>query len=255
MINFRQISDERNRGILFDITTFILSIFLMRILASFFIQLVRRIETDQIAAFAVGIFLAGLLFLNPIGAILKRRNYHKRKLIEGGEELNLGCLFHPAIYLTLMLVIYSFAAAILGEAVFGKNFDNKSGIFAAVLFGGIILCIANTIFVYRFFTRPKREPYFELMKSPQIALLGDACVLLNMLCFQMLWSILLSAPLKAPRDMQEFLGRMFVVSFAALLVYFPSRMLILAEDFRRSAAWFSMFLANLPIILRIVFGW
>lgn len=48
-------------------------------------------------------------------------------------------------------------------------------------------------------------------------------------------------------------GRLYIACIAALLVYFPPRIFYLVIDQHRKITWLMMLLANLPLILAIVF--
>ena len=90
--------------------------------------------------------------------------------------------------------------------------------------------------------------------SPESELLGDICFFLNMLLFQCAWNLLTLVPFGRVAGVFEFLGRLFFLSFLALLVYFPPRMFYLAEDINRKRTWLTMFLANSPVIFKILIG-
>jgi hypothetical protein len=100
--------------------------------------------------------------------------------------------------------------------------------------------------------------------TPQAEALGDFCMVLNIICFQMLFSVYVSSPHfwnllhKITRQASgEFLpslsGRLYVAGIAALLAYFPPRIFYLVIDQHRKITWLMMLLANLPLILAIVF--
>ncbi|MFN2491522.1 MAG: hypothetical protein ABR501_01385 [Pyrinomonadaceae bacterium] len=57
-------------------------------------------------------------------------------------------------------------------------------------------------------------------------------------------------PAGETRKFYDILGRFIVISFLALLVYFPARIFYLAEDKNRKMALLTMLLANLPLIVR-----
>jgi len=60
-------------------------------------------SSDSLAQAAVVVFCIGLAFLQPVGAILKRRRAHERK-----PDLNhvpLGCVFIPAYFLTQLVFL------------------------------------------------------------------------------------------------------------------------------------------------------
>jgi hypothetical protein len=86
------------------------------------------------------------------------------------------------------------------------------------------------------------------------AMLGDVCLFLNMILFQVFWNMLTFAGLGHPSGVTEFLGRLFLLCFLALLIYFPPRMIYLADDIRRRRTWVMMLLANSPVIIRVLIG-
>jgi len=75
-----------------------------------------------------------------------------------------------------------------------------------------------------------------------------------MILFQVFWNMLTFAGLGHPSGVVEFLGRLFFVSFIALLIYFPPRMFYLAEDINRGRTWLTMLLANSPVLFRVLIG-
>ena len=77
---------------------------------------------------------------------------------------------------------------------------------------------------------------------------------MNMVIFQVAWNMLTFAGLGGPSGPAEFVGRLFFLSFLALLIYFPPRMFYLAEDIHRPRTWLTMLLANSPVIIRILIG-
>ena len=85
-------------------------------------------------------------------------------------------------------------------------------------------------------------------------MLGDACIFLNMILFQVIWNLLTFAQLGRPSGPLEFFGRLFFLCFVALLIYFPPRMFYLAEDINRPRTWLTMLLANSPVIVRVLVG-
>ncbi|HAF16429.1 MAG TPA: hypothetical protein DCK99_22565, partial [Blastocatellia bacterium] len=94
---------QANRGILLDVIVFVVNVVLMTILSRQLTNLFHQANTNAIAQTAVALFCLGLTFLQPIGAILKRRHAHLRK-----PDLNhvpLGCVFLPAYFLTQLLFL------------------------------------------------------------------------------------------------------------------------------------------------------
>ena len=263
-INFRAILAPRNRGILLDVFVFLISLTLMRALTMLAMSLVNEAETDTLAKVAVGLFFAGVFFLQPLGPILKRWSFHQRCKFK--TDSGAGCLliWFMFIYLTMMLLLSGTATIILNEAFFEKG-EAAASFGMLFIFGGFFLSIVNTVFIYRYFLRPKKEPRWKFLMTPQAALLGDLLMFLNIICLQILWNslsssklfwdVLLSTPLGGKHGtFAEILGRFIAIGALALLVYFPARIFYLAEDKNRKITWLTMLLANLPLILRAVFA-
>ena len=95
---------------------------------------------------------------------------------------------------------------------------------------------------------------WDFLRSPQSELLGDVCLFLNMLLFQCAWNLLTFAGLGRVSGVFEFFGRLFVLLFLALLIYFPPRMFYLAEDINKRRTWLTMLLANSPVIFQVLIG-
>src|ERR687894_735700 len=73
-----------NRGLLLDITVFLLSLFLMGTLLSNFVELIQAAAGGEpVAQIAMFGFCVALFVLPPFGATLKRWHYHKRLSLSG----------------------------------------------------------------------------------------------------------------------------------------------------------------------------
>jgi hypothetical protein len=259
--SFKDLFAETHRGIFFDILIFLMSVFLMRLLVGNFMSLVSDADSGDPAALAVlFLYCLGLLILPPLGAILKRYQFHHRLRLQGKtirdekESFVIGCLFNPIFFFCLTIVIISGLNACLMQILYG-NKDPGEAIFVSLTFGGLAFAILQTYLVYRFFTPPKREPKWSFLRDPRSGLLGDLCIFLNMILFQVLWGAIFGAMgFGRVSGVEDFLGRLFLICFLALLLYFPPRVLFMAEDIRRPAAWFTILLANSPLILRVLFG-
>ena len=118
----------------------------------------------------------------------------------------------------------------------------------------MILTIIQTYLIYSYFSPPKKPPKSTFLLSPKSELLGDICLFLNMILFQVFWNMLTFAGLGHPTSLLEFGGRLFLLCFLALLIYFPPRMFYLAEDINRRRTWLTMLLANSPVIVRVLIG-
>jgi hypothetical protein len=251
---------KTNRGLLLDVFVFVVNIFLMRLLTKQFINLFNQVSAeDPTAKLALGLTLLAMWILPAAGAVLKRWHFHQR--LEGRnspvdfEESTLGgCLFNPIFYFCLNLVITSAVVASLGEFLVGRRGLDTAAVFIPMIFGGLILTIVQTYLIYRYFSPPKKPPQSKFLRSPQSEDLGDICLFLNMILFQVFWNLLTFADLGHPSSLLEFGGRLFFLSFIALLIYFPPRMFYLAEDINRPRTWLTMLLANSPVIIRVLIG-
>lgn len=251
---------EANRGLLLDIVVFIANLFLMRFMTEFFLDLFNEVSAeDESAKLLLGLTFLAMWILPAAGAVLKRWHFHERLKAEGKNSEShytaiAGCLFNPIFYFCLNLVITSAALTGLGEALFGRRLMNNGPLFISLVVGGLILTIVQTYLIYRYFSPPKAPPEIPFLRDPQSEMLGDICLFLNMMLFQVFWNFLTVAPLGRPSGVLEFAGRLFFLCFIALLIYFPPRMFYLAEDINRPRTWLTMLLANSPVILRVLVG-
>jgi hypothetical protein len=141
-----------------------------------------------------------------------------------------------------------------GQLLFGDALLKNGAVFVPLVILGFIFTCVQTYLIYRYFWPPKKAPTSAFLLSPRSELLGDICLFLNMILFQIVWNTLTFAGLGPPSSFLEFAGRLFVLCFIALLIYFPPRMFYLAEDINRPRTWLTMLLANSPVILRVLFG-
>jgi hypothetical protein len=197
--------------------------------------------------------------LPAAGAVLKRWHFHRRTRWRKQTAAPLGdglagCLFHPIIYFVVSLCLSLTAGVILCEQVFGEDFAAHASLFLSLVFGVLVLSLVQTILVYRYFAPPKKAPAGAFRRDPRSELLGDICIYLNMILFQILWGVLTSFPAARVGGFEDFAGRLFFLGFFALLLYFPPRIFYLADDIHRPAAWGTILLANAPTLLRALFG-
>ena len=250
---------KHNRGLLLDIVVFLLNIILMQWLTGYFIQLVQLVSAEEpLAQFTLSVMCLSMWALPAAGAVLKRWHFHRRLKEEGKTvqwDSNLaGCFFNPIFYFCLNLVLVSAIIAGLGEFLFGRRLLNSGAIFVPLIFVGLICTIVQTFLIYRYFSAPKKPPRYEFLRRPESEVLGDMCIFANMILFQVIWNTLTFAPFGRPSGPLEFLGRLFVLCFLAMLIYFPPRMFYLVEDINRGRTWATMLLANSPVIVRVLIG-
>lgn len=246
-----------NRGMLLDVLVFVLNLVAMNFLTDKFIGLIQKANAGNLVAYyLLFLFCLGIFILPPLGTTLKRWHFHRRR---GGaksvnsEESVAGCLFNPVLYFCLNILIVCFIIAYIFQFFYGdKELDGAT--FVPAVFFGMFLAALQTYVVYRYFSPPKKDPSFEFLRDPFAETVGDACLYLNMIAFELVLNMLLSFPSRPPSGVTDFLGRLFFVTFIALLIYFPPRMYYLAEDIKRPRALLTILLANSPVILRVVFG-
>lgn len=250
---------HENRGLLLDIVVFVLNLFLMQRLTRYALEVFSYAdEGDPLAQFSLLSACIAMWALPAVGAILKRWHFHQRlhesgKKYEFGENLS-GCLFNPIFYFCLNLVLVSAIIAGAGQFLFGKQFGQSGAIFVPTILLGLIATIVQTYIIYRYFSAPKKPPRYEFLRQPESETLGDVCIFLNMILFQVVWNFMAFADLGRPSGPTEFFGRLFFLCFVALLIYFPPRLFYLAEDIERPRTWLTMLLANSPVIVRVLIG-
>jgi hypothetical protein len=244
---------------LLDIVVFFLNLFLMQWLTGYALELFRFAnDGEPLAQFSLLLACIAMWVLPAAGAVLKRRHFHQR-LKAGGQEVDLdshatGCLFNPIFYFCLNLVLMSAIVTGVGQFLFGRRLLENGAIFLPLIFTGLFLTIVQTFLIYRYFSPPQKPTRYEFLLQPQSETLGDVCIFVNMILFQIVWNLLNFAGLGGPSGAAEFIGRLFFLSFLALLIYFPPRMFYLAEDIERPRTWLTMLLANSPVIVRVLIG-
>jgi hypothetical protein len=242
-----------------DLVVFVANLFLMRWLTGLFIDLFSQVSAEEpLAKFTLSLTAVSMWILPAAGAVLKRWHFHERlkerARIFDNESTLTGCVFNPIFYFCLNLVLISAILTGLGDFLFGRALLENGAIFIPLIFAGLILTILQTYLIYRYFSPPKKPPKHDFLRRPESEILGDVCIFVNMILFQIVWNLMTFAELGPPSGVAEFLGRLFLLSFVALLVYFPPRMLYLAEDLHRRSTWLTMLLANSPVIARVMIG-
>ena len=253
----KSILAKANRGLLLDIVIFIINLFLMRMLTRLFIDIFRQADMgDRLAKLTLGLTALAMWVLPAAGAVLKRWHFHSRRGLKTDTKYSAlsGCLFNPLFYFCLNLVIMSAVVAGLGEQLVGNALMDTGAVFIPLIFTGLILTIVQTYLIYRYFSIPKRAPRSSFMRGPLSEALGDVCIFVNMILFQVGWNLLTFSPLGRVSSLGEFAGRLFFLCFVAFLFYFPPRMFYLAEDINRRRTWVTMLLANSPVIVRVLVG-
>ena len=245
--------------IVLDLFIFLANLFLLRILTGVFIDLFEQVSAENpLAKLTLGLTFLSMWLLPALGAVLKRWHVHKRlrektNVLDQQTVLS-GCLFNPIFYFCMNLVLTAAVLTSLGDFFFGRALLNNGALFIPLVIGGLVLTIFQTYLIYSYFSPAKKPPRSPFLLKPQSELLGDVCLFLNMVLFQAMWNLLTFAGLGRPSSVLEFGGRLFLLCFIALLIYFPPRVFYLVEDINRRRTWLTMLLANSPVIVRVLFG-
>ena len=264
MIGFKRIFEHWNRGLLLDVSVFLFQLLSIRVVTTRAVGFARQAEVDIFAQTAIGLFLVGLFALQPLGPMLKRWSFHEHynsfEKNQSGLTSFLLSIYKFFYIGAMWIMIY------LAYSYFITAFpDFRSNRFEEMVVAGafVLAPIMGTI-IFRYFRRPKRQPRLKFLMTPQAEALGDLCMFLNIICFQMLFSVYVSSPHfwnalhKITRQssgvFDSLSGRLYLAGIAVLLVYFPPRIFYLVIDQHRKITWFIMLLANLPFILAIIFN-
>ncbi len=252
------IFSKPNRGLLLDLVVFVANLFLMQWLTGLVVDLFGYASADEpLAQFALSLACLGMWVLPAAGAVLRRWRFHQRfksKTVDSQYSGLSGCLFNPIFYFCLNLVLISAILTGLGDFLFGRALLNNGAIFIPLVIAGLIFTIVQTYVIYQYFSPPKKPPRWKFLLHPESETLGDICIFLNMILFQIAWNLLTFVELGRPSGVAEFFGRLFFLCFIALLIYFPPRMFYLVEDINRPRTWLTMLLANSPVIVRVLIG-
>jgi len=246
----------QNRGLLLDIFVFVFNLVLVRLLMVRFVAMPRAAEDgDTTSEWILFLFVLGIFLLPPIGATLKRWQYYQRRGDEKGLLDNdlAGCLFGPIPYFIVTVLIFVVIQTFLLQYFYPNQEDEGTPMIIGTLLN-LPVSIINTWLVYRFFSKPKKEPLFSFLKTPQAGLLGDVCIFLNMIFYQLIWNLLAIGWFPRPADLTELFGRSLLLLVLSLLIYFPPRMFYLADDIGKRRTWLMILLANLPLIIRVLVG-
>lgn len=264
MLKLNQIFEHRNRGLLLDVAVFIFQLVLIRLLTKLSIGFVSQAEENAFAKTAIALFLLGLFALQPLGPILKRWSFHQHFKSFGNDEGALTSFLlsiYKFFYIGAMWIMIYLAYLYFSEAF--PDFHSER-IEKLVVGAALVLPVLSVFLIFTYFRKPKRSPRWKFLMTPKAEALGDLCMFLNVICFQMLFSVYVSSPhfwnvlhkitrQSSGQTFQSLSGRLYVAGIAALLAYFPPRIFYLVIDQRRKITWLMMLLANLPLILAIVF--
>lgn len=265
-IDFRKIFTRRNRGILLDAVVFLFQLALMRVLVRLLGELIRDAQEDLTAKAGVALFCLGLCFLQPVGALLKRRRVSQRLADEDYEyqrlNNNFGCY-----YVVAQSVLMATAISLI-LAVFGRRQEYIVESFYPLL-ASLPFAVGNLFVVGLYLRPPERRPLLKFFASPQSEMLGDLCLFLNMILWQVLWGFLMSSRYDAgspiteelvwlrlflPQKNYDVIARLGLFLLSLFVFYVPPRLTYLVEEWRGKVPLLTMSLANTPVLLRVLFG-
>jgi hypothetical protein len=264
MIDFKRVFEPRNRGLLLDTGVFLCQLILFRLLTTLALGFVHQTEAEVGLRPPLVSSWSHFLFWQPLGPILKRWSFHKRfNSFETSESALTSFLLsvYKFFYMAAMWIMIYLAYSFFTKAFPGFHSERNEKIVVAV---ALVLPVATGVIIFRYFRRPKKQPRWKFLMTPQAEALGDLCMFLNVICFQILFSVYVSSPHfwnalhKITRQasggvFDGLSGRLYLAGIAVLLAYFPPRIFYLVIDQRRKITWLMMLLANLPFILAIIF--
>lgn len=251
-----------NRGVVLDLVVFVFNLLLIRALGIPANALVVHAHReDARASLAIGLFFAALVFIQPLGPILKRWSFHQRNTFSTDSWAGCFLLYFMFAYLVMMFALFTTALIVLGDVFFNSSASSiGSAVGALAALGGFVWSFITVVVVYRYFVPPKKPPRWTFLTMPAAEHLGDAFMYLNVIGFQILWAgvtasgsfreLVTGTPLGTPGSFTDVLGRLVAIAVCALLLYLPARIFYLAEDKHHALTAATMLLANLPLILR-----
>lgn len=247
----------QNRGTLLDITILFVNAVAVTVFSPHVASLSRSaLDGDVRAQNIIVIPLMAMFILPPVAAVLKRCRFHERKgdvknIFEG---LDLAALFLIAFpYIMVQVFMLLAIVPILWPSVW-SDISESTGVF--LVLGIIILSFGTTSLIFLYFKKPYYSS-FEFLYSPRTELVADIFIFINMIIYQLAWNHFVLTQVGNSLMEEQLSVSVLVTSFVlitvlAMAMYLPPRIFYLAEDYRKGRVWFTIFLANAPIILRIL---
>ncbi len=256
---------QENRGILFDLFMFAINLLLMPFLTRAFLDLGRSAAAgNRLYMVFLVVFFGAMYFIQPYGALFKRWSFHQRRRAGRRRKKNTegmifnwtddgawSLVFNPIVYFLSLLFISTMIITYLNQLVTGRFFADDDPYFIVLILLGFLVSMVHAVAYYKYFLSPKNEPKKKILASPFSEPLGDVLLFVNIFMFQLLWNIVSLTPFEKSADAGGFAMRIVFLFFVGLLMYYPARVFYAAEDIRNPLAWFTIALANLPLIIRI----
>lgn len=247
----------RNRGIVLDVIVFVVNLILMSDASTRindWIGIGRGRPNDAGAMGIMAAYCALACLLPATGAFLKYVS-GSQKHTPHFYRKTWGKQFFSMMTIILILQFLSQAVFFIAE----YNYQGKLlalmpdastlSLFLKVLLPVcVIFILINPIMVRVNFTKNRRH-YLTGFVRGTVEFFGDTALFLNMILFQVFWGIFMA---DLTQDWGGVLERVLALAITSLLLYFPPRLMYLADDGHRGIAWVTMLLANIPIIIRII---
>ena len=192
MIEFKQIFEHRNRGLLLDVTVFLFQLILIRLLTTLSLGFVSQAEENALAKTAISLFLVGLFVLQPLGPILKRWSFHQHFKSFANDESGLTSFLlsvYKFFYIAAMWIMIYLAYLYFSEAFPQFHSLHSERVEKLVVAGAFVLPVVSGVVIFTSFRRPKKPPRWKFLMTAQAEALGDLCMFLNVICFQMLFTV------------------------------------------------------------------
>lgn len=256
---------RENRGILFDLFIFVINLTLMPFIAKAFVDTGRAAALGQHGLqFLLFLFFASMYFIQPYGALFKRWSFHQRRRAGRRRKKNTdgsifsfaddnvwSLIFNPIVYFFSLLLISSMIITYLNQLITGRIFSDDDPYFIVFILLGFLLSVVHSVAAYKYFLSPKNIPKKKILASSFSEPVGDILLFVNIFMFQILWNIVGQITLEKSGDPGGFALRVVFMFGVGLLMYYPARIFYAAEDIRNPLAWFTIILANLPLVIRV----
>lgn len=246
----------RNRGIILDVIVFCVNLFLMSDLSTRLNDYIGIGPGRPNDASAMGIMagycvLACVLpatgaFLKYLSGSQKHTPHFYRKT--WGKQFNSMMIIVLIVQFVSQAIFFLMGYVYLGKLSALTPEGGTSLLFKILLPICVLFILVNPIFVRMNFFKNRLQVLPGFVRG-LVEFIADISLFANMILFQIFWGIFMA---DLTQDWGGLLERVLALAITSLLLYFPPRLIYLAEDGHRPIAWLTMLLANTPIIIRII---
>ena len=257
---------HEHRGIVADLTLFVVQLLLMQLLVIRFDRVVMESKEEFYPKVVVAGFFLALCFLQPVGVLLKR---YRMSGVTSNEQYAYGKFINDfgCYYLVSQLVLMGTGVSVV-FAIFGEVH-----VFDKICFAQFVIALAlsglNLWIVFLYGKPPIHRPLEMMLGSPQSEFLGDCLLILNLILWQVLWGYLMFSTTRTASSVPDALiwlkffmpqsdyttsSKLGWFFFSFVIFYLSPRYIYLVHDSRNRLAWLTILLANSPVFYRILFG-